>query len=180
MVFYNISREIRLTPAHLWVSLMPSGQARVGLDPLVRAAMGEPDTIDAPVSGTRVRKGQALFSARWGGRSVMFPSPVEGTVQAACPTDGGLDNDAWVLTLQPEHAKSDLDTLPLAEEAVRWFAGEWERLRAFVAGGGLQAVPAMAMPDGGKPAPGWMKLEPDETWDRFVDTFLRPEEPHAH
>jgi hypothetical protein len=165
-----------LSPAHLWVGLVPSGQARIGLDPLVLAAMGRPDRIDGPVPGVRVRKGEPLFSAHWGSRSILFRAPIEGIVQAGALAG---DPEGAVLTMEPAHAASDLKALPLAETARQWFSQEWARLRDFVAAQTIEAAPAMAMPDGGTPASGWLKQESDATWDRFVASFLT-EEQNAH
>jgi hypothetical protein len=161
-----------LSPNHLWVGLLPAGQARIGFDPLVLAAMGNPDRVDGPRPGAQVKRGDPLFSAHWGTRSVLFASPMDGTVQSACPPAGILDEEGWVVTVEPAHAGTDLGLLPLAEGARQWFAQEWGRLRDFVAAQSLQAVPAMSLPDGGSPAPGWLKLEPDGVWDRFVESFL--------
>jgi hypothetical protein len=157
-----------LTPSHLMVGLVPSGQVRIALDALVRSAFGEPDVVEAPVSGTRVRKGQPLFTARWGVRTVVFHSPLDGTVAAAA----GDEANSWLLSIDPLQARQDLGALPMAEEARRWFSHEWARLRDFVAAEAMPA-PAMALPDGGKPAAGWMRHEPDKVWDGFVESFLK-------
>jgi glycine cleavage system H lipoate-binding protein len=161
-----------LSPSHLWVGLQSSGAARIGLDPLLRAALGPPDRVDVPPAGTRVRRGEPLFSARWGTRSILFHSPAEGMVQSPPPAAADEVEEGWVLNLQPAHANNDLKQLPLAEEARQWFSQEWARLRDFAAARSLQASPTMVLPDGGAPAPGWLALEPDDTWDRFVESFL--------
>jgi hypothetical protein len=157
-----------LTPSHLMVGLVPSGQARLALDALVRSAFGEPDAVETPVSGTRVRKGQPLFTARWGSRTVVFHSPLDGTVSSPV----GDEANGWLLAIDPVQARQDLGALPMAEEARRWFSQEWARLRDFVAAEAMPA-PAMALPDGGKPMAGWMRHEPDPVWDGFVNSFLK-------
>jgi hypothetical protein len=157
-----------LTPSHLMVGLIPSGQVRIALDALVRSAFGEPDVVEAPVSGTRVRKGQPLFTARWGERIVVFRSPLDGTVVPSMGDEAG----GWLLSIEPVRARQDLGALPMAEEARRWFSQEWSRLRDFVAAEAMPA-PAMALPDGGKPVAGWMRHEPDSVWDGFVESFLK-------
>jgi hypothetical protein len=163
---------IFLSPNHLWIGLLPDGQARIGFDPLVLAAMGAPGRVDGPLPGIHVKKGEPLFSAHWGTRSVLFSSPIEGTVQTARPSGGLLGEEGWVVTVEPTHAGADLRLLPLAEGARRWFAQEWARFRDFVSAQSLQTAPGIALPDGGSPAPGWMKLEPDGIWDHFVESFL--------
>ena len=157
-----------LTPSHLMVGLIPSGQARIALDALVRSAFGEPDVTETPVFGTRVRKGQPLFTARWGSRTVVFHSPLDGTVVPPV----GDEANGWLLSIDPVQPRQDLGALPMAEDARRWFSQEWARLRDFVAAEAMPA-PAMALPDGGKPAAGWMRHEPDKVWDGFVDSFLK-------
>ena len=165
-----------LSPSHLWVGLQASGDVRIGLDPLVRATLGAPDRVDLPAIGSTVHKGGPLFSARWGTRSVLFHSPADGQVLQGVPATAVFSEDSYVLSLQPAHAQRDLKTLPLAEDARRWFSEEWSRFRDFVAARSLQASPVMALPDGGKPAPGWLQSEPDETWDHFVESFLNQTE----
>jgi glycine cleavage system H lipoate-binding protein len=157
-----------LTPSHLMIGIVPSGQARIALDALIGSAFGEPDVVETPVSGTRVRKGQPLFTARWGNRTVVFHSPLDGTVVPPV----GEEAKGWLLSIEPQQARRDLGALPMAEEARSWFSHEWARLRDYVA---VQAMPApaMALPDGGKPSVGWMRHEPDSVWDGFVDSFLK-------
>lgn len=162
-----------LSPAHLWVGLMPAGLARIGFDPLVRSVLGTPDSVEVPPPGTKLAKGDALFAAKWGSRSVLFRSPVNGVVQAGCPASGALDEEGWIVTIEPSQAKADLGILPMAEEAKNWFAQEWNRLTDFVVAQSLRTSPAMVMPDGGRPVSGWMRHEPDPTWDSFVQAFLQ-------
>jgi hypothetical protein len=161
-----------LAPTHLWVGLVSTGLARIGFDPLIRSVLGQPDWVDVPAAGTIIRKGQPLFSARWGNRSILFASPVEGTVQTGQAAEGQSE-DGWVITLVPARAASDLSALPMAEKAKQWFSAEWARLRDFVQAQSLQAAPVPLMPDGGQPRNGWMKFEPDPTWDHFVQSFLQ-------
>jgi glycine cleavage system H lipoate-binding protein len=159
-----------LAPSHMWVGLLPSGEARLGLDALVRSVLGEPDSIDALADGTKVRKGEPLFVGRWGKRSVVFHAPLDGTVLSTSQQSEGAEG--WLVRLNPSHAWADLSVFPMAEEAKRWFSREWARVREFV---GTHAMPAAvtALPDGGTPMPGWLQREPDATWDGFVDAFLK-------
>lgn len=166
----DLPKGVFLAPSHLWVGLLPSGEARLGLDALVRSVLGEPDAIEAPVDGTRVKKGEPLFVARWGKRSVVFRAPLQGTVLASSQQSEG--SEGWLVRLSPTHAWADLSAFPMAEEAKRWFSREWARVREFA---GAHAMPAAvtALPDGGTPVPGWLQGEPDVTWDGFVEAFLK-------
>jgi len=158
-----------LTVSHLWITSGAPGEVRIGLDPLVEESLGPPDWIDVPATGGGVRRGGPLFSARWGHRSVLFISPLDGTVR---PAGTGAGDRLYVLTVQLAHGEGDLAPLPSAEAAERWFGREWSRLREFVALRALRDSTVLALPDGGRPARGWLAGEPDETWDRFVDSFL--------
>jgi hypothetical protein len=168
-----------LAPTHLWVGLAPTGLARVGFDPLIRTVLGQPDWVDVPAAGSVIGKGQPLFSARWGNRSILFASPLEGTVQGGRTPQGNGD-DGFVISLAPKQASADLQSLPMAEKARHWFSSEWARLRDFVQAQSLQAAPVPLMPDGGQPREGWMKFEPDPTWDHFVQAFLQEKGAGGH
>jgi len=165
----DVPQGVFLAPSHLWVGLLPAGEARIGLDALVQSVLGPPDRVEGPVAGTAVRKGAPLFVARWGSRSVTFLSPLAGTVLETAEAGG---TEGWVVRVDPEHAWADLHAFPMAEEARRWFSREWSRLREFATGQAMPA-PAMALPDGGSPAPGWLRHEPDATWNSFVEEFLK-------
>ena len=166
----SVPGGVFLSPSHLWVGLVPAGLARIGFDPLVLAALGNPDRIDGPLPGTRVRKGQPLFTARWGSRTVLFHFPAG---RDRCPFRRPARRRVVGSSVEPVQARQDLGALPMAEEARRWFSQEWARLRDFVAAQSSRPAPAMALPDGGKPVAGWMRHEPDPVWDGFVESFLK-------
>lgn len=71
-----------LDAGHTWLGLEPSGLARVGVDDLARRALGRLDAVDLPEPGTRVRRGETLFSVRQGDRVAAFAAPVDGVVAA--------------------------------------------------------------------------------------------------
>ena len=170
-----------LDAGHTWLGLEPSGLARVGVDDLARRALGRLDAVELPDPGTRVRRGETLFSVRQGDRVAAFAAPVDGVVAAvnddlrdaaeaveADPYAGG-----WICALRPEGIGSSLRKLFIGEEASAWLKREVERFVAAFCGTTQPAL-GTVLPDGGHLAGGILEKSDDATWNRFVSEFLAP------
>ena len=102
------TRGLFLDSGHTWTALEPSGRIRVGLDDLVRGAVGRIDKLELPEPGTEVKRGQPLFALVQGGRRAALPSPVDGVVRSVNPlvaeTAGPVAADpyykGWVCALR--------------------------------------------------------------------------------
>ena len=175
-----------LDSGHTWTALEPSGRIRVGLDDLVRGAIGHIDKLELPEPGTEVKRGQPLFALVQAGRRVDLVSPVDGVVSSVNPlvaeTPGPVAADpyyrGWVCALSPKNLAASLRRLKVADEAIAWLRAERDRFEKFVAAQAWRSpVPGMAMADGGKPADGVLGHLDDEAWATFGRDFLRPEDP---
>lgn len=189
-VVVPVRREISLPgglfldTGHTWTALEPSGRIRVGLDDLVRAAIGRADKIEMPEPGTEVKRGEPLFTLVCGGdRRVVLSAPVDGVVRSVNPelaaSAAPLAHDpywrAWVCALSPKNLAESLRHLKVAEEAREWLRNERARFDEFVVSQVWRApVPGLAMADGGKPADGVLAYLDDEAWATFRRDFLTP------
>ncbi len=172
-----------LDAGHTWTALDPSGRIRVGLDDLVRAAIGRADKVELPEPGTEVLEGQPLFTIVSGGRRATIAAPMDGIVRsvnsALVESPAAVARDpyhrGWICSLSPKNLGASLRKLKVAEEAVEWLRKERERLDGFIASQAWRAVvPGSVMPDGGKPADGVLNYLGDEAWAEFGRQFLAP------
>jgi glycine cleavage system H protein len=157
---------------HTWARLSDDGRVRLGLDQLVRHAIGTPDRVELPESGTRVKKGEVLLTAFRGERKVAVKSPLSGIVAAVNPSKGGLRTGEWLVCVEPSRLGAELKLLLVGEEAVAWIRKEATRFREFLVDGFATAPVPVTLPDGGEPAEGVLNLLGDEQWAEFQEEFL--------
>jgi glycine cleavage system H lipoate-binding protein len=172
-----------LDTGHTWTALEPSGRIRVGLDDLVRAAIGHADKVELPEPGMEVKQGQPLFTLVTGNRRAVIASPVDGVVRSVNPAlaenGASLSRDpyrrGWICALSPKNIGAALGKLKVAEEAAEWLRKERGRFEEFAASQTWRsAVPGTVMADGGKPADGILNHLDDEAWAAFGREFLEP------
>ena len=170
-----------LDTGHTWAALEQSGRVRVGLDDLVRAAIGKADRVEFPQPGTEVKRGDPLFALVCGGRRAVLEAPMDGVVGSVNPelaeSAAALAHDpyrkGWICALSPKNLGAALSHLKVAEEAKEWLAGERQRFDDFVASQAWRSmVPGTAMADGGKPADGILEFLDEEAWAAFGHDFL--------
>ena len=170
-----------LDSGHTWAALEPSGRIRVGMDDLVRAAIGKADSIELPEPGKEVRRGDPLFSLVRGGRRVVLNAPLDGVVRAVNPdlaeSASALEHDpyrkGWICALSPASLGTALKNFRIAADANDWLHRERGRFDDFVtARAWASTVPGVAMADGGKPADGILDHLHDEAWTAFGREFL--------
>jgi len=153
-----------LHPSHLWLTVDPVGRVKVGLDELAQRLLGPLEGIRFPSVGRRVARGETLFSVQLGDTELPIFSPISGVLEATqvpyaragsrCPNP-----ESWICAVQPERLSEEIRPLRIAEEAARWLASEFARLREVLHG--LHLRPAATLPDGGEPADALLRiLEP--------------------
>jgi glycine cleavage system H protein len=174
-----------LDSGHTWSALEPSGRIRVGMDDLVRAAIGKADRVELPEVGKEVRRGDPLFTLFRGGRKVVLTAPMDGVVRAINPdlaeSASALEHDpyrkGWICALSPANLGAALKSFRIASQANDWLHQERDRFDNFVAARAWSAaVPGTAMADGGKPADGILEHLRDEAWTAFGREFLEESE----
>lgn len=170
-----------LDTGHTWVSVDASGRSRVGLDAFVERVIGRIDKVELPAPGTRVLRGDKLFTVTQGSRKADFSAPIDGVVAAvneAAGKDGALVkadpyNRGWLLAIEPSNLSLDIRDLMVADETKGWLQKEIDRFKEFFA---AQAVQHLAlghiMQDGGEITTGVLEALDDDSWDRFSADFL--------
>jgi glycine cleavage system H lipoate-binding protein len=159
---------------HTALALADDGNARITFDGFARHAFGEPERVELPRPGLRVRKGQPLLTAVRDGKRMEVRSPLSGTVTAVRPEGSKEGEEGWLVSLKPSRLGGEFRALLAAEEAAGWLRGEFQRFREFVVDG-LRMSPA-TLPDGGVPAEGALTLLPDGAIGEFAEEFLGVED----
>jgi glycine cleavage system H lipoate-binding protein len=108
-----------------------------GLDDFARKALKSVERVDLPVVGTRVRRGELLFTVRRGDAAVRILAPLSGEVTQVneelkhaprllveSPYDRG-----WACLLRPSDLAADLAGLRIGKPVVAWYQDEIARLR---------------------------------------------------
>ncbi len=149
---------------HTWVHLEPDGTLTIGLDEIGRRLVANPESIDLPQTGRRVRVNGTAWRARKRNANVRILSPVDGEIVAT----GGLDR-AWMLKVKP--MSNNLRHLLAGPEVKPWVMRELERLQLVLSAQG--AAPALA--DGGVPVEDIAASYPETDWDLVCGyMFLHP------
>jgi len=133
----NVPGGVFVSPQHTWLSVEVNGEALIGLDDFIHKSLGATDDIKFPEPGTRLKKGDPLFSISRGAHSLTFPSPVGGQVSR-------VNHDliyhldllrrrpyqlGWICSIEPDNLSADLTGLTIGCDAVAWYEEEIARLR---------------------------------------------------
>jgi CheY-like chemotaxis protein/glycine cleavage system H lipoate-binding protein len=125
-----------VSPGHTWARIDPDGQVLMGLDDFARKALKKVERVEPPAVGTRVARGEPLFTVRRGGEVVHFRAAVSGEVTEAndalkhtpqlvldSPYDQG-----WVCLVRPSDLGAELGGLRIGKPVVTWYQDEVVRL----------------------------------------------------
>ncbi len=126
-----------VSPGHAWARIDPSGQVWTGLDDFARKALGKVERVELPAAGTRVRRGDPLFTVRRGAESLKVLAPVSGEITQVnealqrqphlvvlSPYDRG-----WTCLVRPAELNDELQGLRIGRPVVAWYQDEIQRLR---------------------------------------------------
>jgi glycine cleavage system H lipoate-binding protein len=113
---------------HTWVEEQADGTLLVGLDTLGRMAIGRPDSVTMPGTGSALRINGEGWRIRKDGLEVRVLSPVDGVVLQT-----GVEDDSW-LKVKPSSNPPDLRHLLRGDEVRAWVGQELERLQLSATG----------------------------------------------
>jgi len=126
-----------------------------------------------------VQSGETLFTVRQGERKAPFRSPISGIIHAvnsALPQNlAYLETNpydkGWICSLKPDHLAAELESLKISEKAALWYQKEILRIRELLSPGGVIGHPELP-PEIGQLVEGQLAEVDDQTWNKFVETFL--------
>jgi glycine cleavage system H protein len=174
-------------PGHTWTEILRSGLVRIGLDDLVRQALGKPDRLLLRNPGEQVLQGEPLMTIERDGHQLVLTAPLSGIIErtneqlAAHPES--LEQTAygenWAYAIKPDRLGDEIGAMQIAEQGVNWLKAEASRWADWI-GSMAKPQPGMAMQDGGAPVFGALAQLDTEAWKDFQQQFLAREIPEAN
>ncbi|MDD5543094.1 MAG: hypothetical protein PHX83_07955 [Acidobacteriia bacterium] len=150
---------------HTWVKPENDGTVHVGLDDLGARMMPDPEVLDLPPVGAKLKVNGIGWFMKKSGVAIRVLAPISGEVVAA-----GGPEQGWFLKVKPE-AGFNLRSLLHGNELRPWFLRELDRLQSALAVEGV----GVSLADGGVPVRDLGATHPKADWQLVCDAlFLRP------
>ena len=124
---------------HMWARIdVAAGHARVGIDALGLASLGELAYIALHKVGTAVRRGESIGTLEAAKMTGDFLAPVSGVLTArnadALRNPYSVNEDpyegGWLVAIAPDDWEGEAPLLVSGEDIPTWVAGEIERYRS--------------------------------------------------
>ncbi|MGD8346965.1 MAG: response regulator [Lysobacterales bacterium] len=175
----NVPAGAFVSPQHAWAKIELNGIVLVGLDDLIRKLYGRAESIELPVRGRRIKRGDTLFTVSYGELKLNIPSPLSGTVTAV--NDEQEEHPEWLAVkpftlswmcgIEPSDLAAELPAMKIGRDAVEWYQEELDRYSRLADELGTEPATEDS-PDEDVPAtnenPGRQKL-----LSRYSESFLK-------
>lgn len=173
---FKVPQGYYLHHGHAWTKIEHGSSVRVGIDDFASRIFGPLDSIEVPLMGKEVRRGQPDITLHRGKHSSKVISPVTGVVKAV---HAELREDArfagedpytegWLMILHAGELREDLRHLMLDRESSSFLQGEVDRFYEL-----MEEVAGPLAADGGNPAADIYGAVPQLGWERLTGLFLR-------
>jgi glycine cleavage system H lipoate-binding protein len=123
-------------PGHSWARIDSDGQVWTGLDDFARKVLKGVERVELPAVGTKVKRGDPLFTVRKGAETVTFRAPVSGEVTQVnerLKNEPGLlvqspYDRGWACLVNPSAIGTELEGLRIGQPVVGWYQDEVLRM----------------------------------------------------
>lgn len=176
----RIPEGILFAKSHTWVSLFPSGKARVGVDDFVTGLLERADVTLVRDEGDLVIKGEALIVLAENGQTLTVRAPLSGKILSVnmrlederSLRHADLFGSGWAYTILPSRPEEIRDLL-IGNESKLWMAEELSRLHEWMTAAMASGNrPQVSVQDGGAPMPGALLQMGPDVCKRFEQQFL--------
>lgn len=179
----RLPRGFFFSRGHMWVQLLFSGKARIGLDDFVQKVIGHIDAIVTPSIGSEIERGEPLITVRQNGRSIVLTAPISGRVSEINPIIDRLPkflqadpySEGWFIAVEPRFLTQEIPKLFIADNAAKWLKDEINRFRDFIQIRSTEkalSAAGLTMLDGGLPVAGVLENADESIWQAFSNEFL--------
>jgi CheY-like chemotaxis protein/glycine cleavage system H lipoate-binding protein len=175
----NVPAGAFISRQHAWARIELNGAVRIGLDDLIRKIFRQVDNVNLPETGSKIAKGETLFSITYGDYSLNIPSPISGTVISVNSEHSEHPEWlaikpfelSWMCRVEPSNLAAELPDLKIGHDAVDWYQAELDRYSQLARNGGTDAAAvALGEPDNGGPGSEEERLK---ILARFSEPFLQ-------
>ena len=163
-----------LSPNHLWVKVEGGSEVRMGISDFALRLMGPLTSVEGPLMGKIVKKGQPVITARRDMNKAVFFSPVTGIVTNSNHklVDNGSNankspySEGWVIRVMTSNLRHELKSMMLGEEAEEYIRKDVNRLY-----GVIEETIGLAA-DGGELGHDIYGALPKESWSMIMNDFF--------
>ncbi len=177
---FAIPGGVFISEGHCWASVEDNGSANIGIDDFAKKLIGNIDSIEFPNLGMVVTKGQNLFSAKQGNRTVSFNSPLSGKVtknnkflkENMEVLNHNPYEENWVCTIDADNLDTELADLKIGKAAVSFYHEDIDNYNNFIAQM-PKAEKESAGINTGEFYVGQLEKLDDKNWSMFVTEFFK-------
>ena len=131
----NVPAGVFISPQHAWAKIELNGIARVGLDDLIRKIFNRIDHVELPETEQEIRKGETLFTLKYGDYSLKIPSPLSGKITSVNSEHAEHPEWlaikpfelSWMCGIEPSNLAGELPDLKIGLDSVNWYQQEIDR-----------------------------------------------------
>jgi len=131
----NVPAGVFVSPQHAWAKIELNGTVRVGLDDLIRKIFEKIDLVELPETGLEIKKGETLFSLKYGDYSLKIPSPLSGKITSVNSEHAEHPEWlsvkpfelSWMCGIEPSDLARELPDLKIGLDSVDWYQQEIDR-----------------------------------------------------
>jgi DNA-binding response OmpR family regulator len=131
----NVPAGVFISPQHAWAKIELNGIARVGLDDLIRKIFNRIDHVELPETEQEIRKGETLFTLKYGDYSLKIPSPLSGKITSVNSEHAEHPEWlaikpfelSWMCGIEPSNLAGELPGLKIGLDSVNWYQQEIDR-----------------------------------------------------
>jgi CheY-like chemotaxis protein/glycine cleavage system H lipoate-binding protein len=137
----NVPAGIFISPQHAWARIESNGTVRIGLDDLIRKMFEKVDHIELPRAAQAIKKGDTLFSLKYGDYSLDIPAPLSGKITSVNSEHAEHPEWlaikpfqlSWMCGIEPSDLASELPDLKIGRDSVNWYQEEINRFHELAA-----------------------------------------------
>jgi glycine cleavage system H protein len=131
----NVPAGVFISPQHAWAKIEMNGTVRVGPDDLIRKIFERIDGVELPEDGQMVKRGEPLFSIKYGDYNLEIPAPLSGKITAV----NSEHNEhpewlaikpfelSWMCGIEPSNLMEELPDFRIGQDSVVWYQNEIDR-----------------------------------------------------
>ena len=165
---------------HAWLHLRTDGTLRIGIDDLLAGAVGRIDSVDLPLTGQEVQRGDPLFMLLAGGRHLTVRAPASGMVtttnlqlqEAPWLAEKDPYGQGWVAVLRCCDPRAEILPLRLGSEGQIFLIAELARLADLLRGAAHGTGGDPNQTENELPEEGALRQLDNEAWGTFQQCFL--------
>lgn len=167
---FKLAQGCHFHDGHTWAYIDQGGLIRIGFDDFSLKVMGEPDSLEFPLTGQEVSRGKAGWGLKIKDNSADVLSPINGVIMEVNPElrkDPGVTardpyGNGWLFSVHTSDIKESIKELVADDDAVEWIDNEVSTLENMIesVAGPITADGGYIKPDvfGSLPSLGWGNL----------------------